>query len=79
VHGDYLHWGNIRPIEQDGKIVAARMLVYADEDDSYFTFITPSAYRELAGWMKYREKALKHSEKRELFIPLCIPLDFKIK
>jgi hypothetical protein len=30
---DYLHWGNIRPIEQGGKIVAARMLVYAAEED----------------------------------------------
>jgi integrase len=54
---DYLHWGNIRPIEQDGKIVGARMLVYADEEDSYITFITPSAYRELAEWMKYREES----------------------
>jgi len=54
---DYLHWGNIRPIEQDGKIVAARMLVYADEDGSYIGYITPSAYRELAEWMKYREES----------------------
>jgi hypothetical protein len=54
---DYLHWGNIRPIEQDGKMVAARMLVYADEEDSYIAFITPSAYRELAEWMKYREES----------------------
>jgi hypothetical protein len=52
---DYLHWGNVRPVEQGGKIVAARMLVYADEDDSYVTYITPSAYRELAEWMNYRE------------------------
>jgi hypothetical protein len=54
---DYLHWGNIRPIEQGDKIVAARMLVYGDEDDSYLTYITPSAYRELAEWMKYREES----------------------
>jgi hypothetical protein len=33
------------------------MIVYADEDDSYITFITPSAYRELAEWMKYREES----------------------
>ena len=33
------------------------MLVYADEDESYITFITPSSYRELAGWMKYREES----------------------
>jgi integrase len=54
---DYLHWGNIQPIEQESKIVAARMIVYADEDDSYITYITPSAYRELAEWMKYREES----------------------
>ncbi|MGB6627766.1 MAG: hypothetical protein WBE61_06520, partial [Nitrososphaeraceae archaeon] len=54
---DYLRWGNIRPIEQDGKIVAARMVVYDGEDDAYITFITQSAYRELAQWMKYREEA----------------------
>jgi integrase len=54
---DYLHWGNIRPIEQGDKIVAARMLVYGDEDDSHLTYITPSAYRELAEWMKYREES----------------------
>jgi integrase len=49
--------GNIRPIEQDGKIVAARMVVYDGEDDAYITFITQSAYCELAQWMKYREEA----------------------
>jgi integrase len=54
---DYLRWGNIRPVEQDGKIVAARMVVYDGEDDAYITFITQSAYRELAQWMKYREEA----------------------
>jgi hypothetical protein len=51
---DYLRWGNIRPIEQDGKIVAARMVVYDGEDNACITFITQSAYRELAQWMKYR-------------------------
>lgn len=54
---DYLHWENIRPIEQDGKIVAARMVVYDGEDDAYITFITQSTYRELAEWIMYREKA----------------------
>ena len=54
---DYLQWGNIRPIEEHGKIIAARMVVYSGSDDSYITFITPSAYRELADWMKYREES----------------------
>jgi hypothetical protein len=42
--------------------VAAKTIVYTSEDDSYVTFITPSAYRELAEWMKYRE------ESREIII-----------
>jgi hypothetical protein len=54
---DYLRWGNILPVERDSKIVAAGMLVYAGEDDSYITYITPSAYRELAEWLKYREES----------------------
>jgi integrase len=55
---DYLHWGNIRPIQQNGKIVAARMVVYAgEEDDSYLAFMTPLAYRELSEWMKYRSES----------------------
>ena len=29
--------------EKDGEIVAAKMIVYAGEDDEYFTFISPEA------------------------------------
>ncbi|MGC1928639.1 MAG: hypothetical protein WA667_06660 [Candidatus Nitrosopolaris sp.] len=54
---DYLRRGNILPIEKDSKIVAARMLVYAGEEGSYITYITPSAYRELAEWMNYRDES----------------------
>jgi integrase len=52
---DYLKWGNIRPIQEYGKIIAARIVVYDGEDDSYTTYITPSAYREIAEWMNYRK------------------------
>jgi integrase len=54
---DYLRWGDIRPIEQDGKIIAAKMIVYAREEGSYLAYITPSAYRELTSWMNYRENS----------------------
>jgi hypothetical protein len=55
---DYLHWRDIQPIEQDGEIVAARMVVYASEEgDSYISFITPTAYRELSEWIKCREES----------------------
>ena len=33
------------------------MIVYAGEDDAYTTFITPSGYRELVEWIKYREES----------------------
>jgi hypothetical protein len=51
---DYLRWGHIRPIERNGRLVAARLTVYAGEEDQYFTFITPEAYRALESWMEYR-------------------------
>jgi hypothetical protein len=28
---DYLRWGNIQPIEEEGKTVAAKIIVYAGE------------------------------------------------
>ena len=50
-----LHWGHIRPIEKDGKIVAAKIIVYADEDEEYFSFISKEAHDALQEWMKYRQ------------------------
>jgi len=55
--GDYLRWGDIRPIEIDNKVVAAKIIVYAGEDDEYFSFISLEAFNELQNWMKYRESS----------------------
>jgi hypothetical protein len=52
---DYLQWGHIRPVETNGEIVAAKMIVYAGEDEEYFTFISPEAWRALKEWINYRE------------------------
>ena len=41
---DYLRWGNIRPIERNAEIVAAKMIVYAGDDEEYFTFISREAW-----------------------------------
>ncbi len=55
---NYLKWGHIRPIENDGKeVAAATIIVYAQEDEEYFTFISKEAYHALADWMKYREES----------------------
>jgi hypothetical protein len=51
---DNLKWNHILPIIRgDGKLLAAKIKVYAD-DDEYTTFITPEAYISLDSWMKYR-------------------------
>jgi hypothetical protein len=51
---DHLKWNHVSPMFRDGKLIAARIIVYAGEDDEYITFITPEAYLSLESWMKYR-------------------------
>jgi integrase len=52
---NYLKWGHIFPINKDGKIVASKIKVYAEEEDEYFTFVSLEAFNELSTWMKYRQ------------------------
>ncbi len=54
---DYIRWKHIQSVKRDGNIVAAKIIVYAGDDEEYFSFITPEAYYELEGWMTYREEA----------------------
>jgi hypothetical protein len=51
---DYLKWSDIVPVIRRGRLIAAKIIVYAGEDDQYFSLITPEAYRALESWMKYR-------------------------
>jgi hypothetical protein len=51
---DYLHWSHISPIKKGNKIVAAKIQVYADEPEQYYSFINASAYNELVKWMEFR-------------------------
>ena len=53
---DYLRWRDISPIMKDGKIIAAKITVYAEEDEEYFSFISNEAYEALNDWMDYREQ-----------------------
>jgi hypothetical protein len=53
---DYLKYGNITPMERHGKLVAAKLLVYAGTPDWHTAFMTPEAYRELEAWMKFRKQ-----------------------
>jgi hypothetical protein len=34
---DYLHWGNIQPVQQEGKVVAARMIEGEAEEANKLT------------------------------------------
>lgn len=53
---DYLRWGDIRPIEREGKVVAAKIIVYAGESEQYFSYISLEAWQELTSWIQYRER-----------------------
>jgi len=52
-----LRWEHIVPITKDGKVVAAKIKVYAGDQEQYFSFLTPEAFSELQKWMDFR----KHS------------------
>lgn len=54
---DYLQWRHIIPIEKNGKIIAAKIIVYARDDDEYYSFITPEAYYELEKWINFRRES----------------------
>jgi len=54
---DYLRWKDIEPITKDGRIVAAKVTVYAGEEDEYISFITPESFYELERWISYRREA----------------------
>ena len=63
---DYLRWGDILPLKKDSKIIAARLKIYAGDNEEYFTFVTPEAYLELEKWMKYREQCWRNYKRKEL-------------
>jgi hypothetical protein len=52
---DYLKWRHVTPKERNGEIVAGKIIVYAGQDEEYFTFISPEAYFELEKWKEYRK------------------------
>ena len=54
---EYLRWKHIKPIIKNGNAVAAKIIVYAGDDEEYFSFITPEAYYELEKWMNYRKSS----------------------
>ncbi len=52
---DFLKWKRIMPIENNnGSIVAAKIIVYAGEPEHYYSFVTSEAFNSLKDWMNYR-------------------------
>ncbi|TVP40090.1 hypothetical protein [Candidatus Nitrosocosmicus arcticus] len=54
---DYLKWKHVIPIINDDntdEIIAAKIIVYAGENEQYYSFITSEAYQSLNDWMIYR-------------------------
>jgi hypothetical protein len=56
---DYLRWGHICPLydKDHNNLLAAKILVYAGEEEQYTTYISPEAYNALADWMDFRKKS----------------------
>ena len=54
---DYLRWKHIIPILNDkNEVIAAKIRVYADEEEEYISFISLEAYSHLKEWMNYRKE-----------------------
>ena len=54
---DYLRWKHIIPLLNDkNEIIAAKIRVYADEEEEYISFISLEAYSHLKEWMNYRKE-----------------------
>jgi hypothetical protein len=53
----YLRWKHVTPMqnEKTGEIIAAKLIAYSDDNEQYYTFMTPEAYRALREWMDFRE------------------------
>jgi hypothetical protein len=52
---DYLKWKHIVPVyNKDGEIIASKIIVYAGDNEEYYSFITPEAYKSLKDWMDFR-------------------------
>jgi intergrase/recombinase len=54
---DFLKWGNITPLKREGEVVAAKIIVYAGEDEQYSSFISLEAWQAARSWMAYREQS----------------------
>jgi hypothetical protein len=52
---DYMKWKHVTLMKnENGVITAAKLVVYPNEPEEYFTFMTPEAYNAVKEWMDFR-------------------------
>jgi integrase len=51
----WMKWKHVQPVERSGKVVAAKLTVYAGEPEEYIAFVTPEAYRAAKSYMDFRD------------------------
>ncbi len=62
---DYMKWKHITPIkDENGTVVATKLVVYPNEPEEYFTFITLEAYNAVKDWIDFRIQDRKSSQIR---------------
>ena len=54
---DFLKWGDVEPILKNNICIAAKIRVFAEEEDEYYSFITKETYDMLCEWMNYRKES----------------------
>jgi site-specific recombinase XerC len=58
---NWLKWKHVIPVyDKNNNLLAAKLQVYAGEDEEYFSFVTPEAYSALKDYMDFRQL---HGEK----------------
>lgn len=54
---DELKWKHITPIkDENGKLLAAKLIVYPGDKEEYYTFMTSEAYVAVNNWMDFRRE-----------------------
>jgi integrase len=46
---------HVKPIERSGKVIAAKLTVYAGSEEQYQTYVTPECYHAMKEWEHFRK------------------------